>query len=326
MSNGDRHIRIGAFVLHYRFWPQVGQTLDALRGQTRRPDCLVVVDNGSDDGSAGHIARHYPDVEVLQIAENRGPIAGMNVGVTAMLDRGVDAVLMTTHELLLAPDALEMLAARMEEDDAVGAVGPLIGYLDDRDTVFSAGGRLDRKTWEVFHPERGARLSEWRGRPARSVDWVDGSCILLRADAARSVGRFFEEFFFLYDEADFLFRMRDRGWRVECVPAAVAWQDHGELSPYVWVRNKLGLVARNGSRAELARETLRAVYHLARAVPELGDPSRRWEVRAGARGLLDFARGRWGPPPRHLEARWRELRTSNTDQAGRSDHEDREHA
>lgn len=303
-------MRVGAFVLHYRFWPRVCETVDRLLAQSRRPDLVMLVDNGSDDASPAEIARRYPDVEVLEIAENRGPIAGMNVAVAAMLDRGVDAVLMTTHELLLAPDALGALVGRMEEDPGVGALGPLIGYLGDEETVFSAGGRLDRRDWHPHHPERGAPMSEWRGRRPRTVEWVDGSCILLRADAVRATGRFFEEFHFLYDEADFLFRLRARGWRVECVPAAVAWQGHGQLSPYIWVRNKLGLVARNGSRAEMAREVARAVYHLARSVPHAADATERWEMRAAAHGLVDFLRRRWGPPPPHLEARWRELQAA----------------
>ncbi len=300
-------MRIGVFVLHYRFWPQVRQTIDALLAQSRRPDHVLVVDNGSGDGAAAEIATQYPEIEVVEVAENRGPIAGMNVGVNAMLERGVDAVMMTTHELLLAPDAFEILASRLEEEPELGAVGPLIGYLGDRERVFSAGGRLHRRDWRAHHPEQGMAMSDWRDRPPHPVEWLDGSCILLRADAIRGAGEFFEEFYFLYDEVDFLFRVRAQGWAVECVPAAVAWQDHGLLSPYVWVRNKLGLVARNGSKTELARETLRTVYQLARAIPEVADPCQRLEMRARARGLVDFGRGRWGPPPRHLETRWRAL-------------------
>lgn len=300
-------MRLGAFVLHYRHWPGVKSTIDALLTQTRPPDHLLVVDNGSGDGSPAEIRLRYPELEVLEVPVNRGPIAGMNVGLAAMLERGFDAIMMATHELALAPDAVEQLAARLEEKPQLGAVGPLVGYLGDAETVFSAGGRLDRRDWFAHHPDRGTQVSAWRGAPPRQVEWLDGSCIMMRAEAIRELGPFFEGFYFLYDEADFLFRLRERGWVVECVPSAVSWQDHGTLSPYVWVRNRLGLVARNGSKAELAREALRSVYQLLRSVPHAADPASRVAMHASARGLADFVRGRWGPPPPDLESRWRHL-------------------
>lgn len=303
-------MRLGAFVLHYRYWPAVKRTIDGLLTQTRPPDHLLVVDNGSGDGSPAEIRQRYPDLEVIEVPVNRGPIAGMNLGLAAMLERGFDAIMMATHELVLAPDAIERLTARLEERPELGAVGPLIGYLGDPDTVFSAGGRLDRRDWFAHHPDRGTQVSEWRDVPPRQVEWLDGACILMRTEAIRQLGPFFEGFYFLYDEADFLFRVRERGWVVECVPSAVSWQAHGTPSPYVWARNRLGLVARNGSKAELAREILRTVYQLLRDVPHAADPRSRVAMRASARGLADFVRGRWGPPPPHLETRWRSLRST----------------
>ena len=71
-------MKIAAGVLHYRHWPGVRVTLDALREQTRPPEHVVVVDHASGDGSAQHIRDAYPEAEVVEIPSNRGPIAGMN--------------------------------------------------------------------------------------------------------------------------------------------------------------------------------------------------------------------------------------------------------
>ena len=309
-------MKIAAFLLHYRYWPQVRPALDALLGQTRPPDRLLVVENGSGDDSAARIRDAYPEVEVVEVARNRGPIAGLNIGTHAALATGADAVLTATHELLLAPDALARLEARLEEDPGVGAVGPLVGYLSDRCRVFSAGGTVESGTWWIEHRDLGGSMETWRGRPPHQVEWLDGCCMLLRSSAARAVVPFFEGFYYFFEEADLLLRMQAQGWRVECVPAAAAWQEPGAASPYIRARNILGLVARNGSRRQLARMVTKVAAGIVADGTSVGDPSRRWAASVKTRGVLDFARGRWGPPPAEVEARWRQELASRRDLPG----------
>src|SRR3954447_4041211 len=131
---------VGAVIVHYRFWPDIARTLDALLGQTRPPDHLLVIDDRSPDGSADALRRAYPGVEVQIAPENRGCVANFNAGLREMLSRDVDAVLLMTHETELEPDALEHLVGRLEAEPTLGAVGPLLGFLSRRQTVFSAGG------------------------------------------------------------------------------------------------------------------------------------------------------------------------------------------
>jgi hypothetical protein len=81
----------------------------------------------------------------------------------------------------------------------------------------------------------------------------------------------------------------------------VAWQDVGDVSgdpfdPYLAVRNKLGLIARTAPRRMVAREVLRVVSWLIRDAirPRSGS---RADLGPRLRGLIDFCRGSWGPPP-----------------------------
>jgi GT2 family glycosyltransferase len=290
-------MRIGAGILHYRFWPDVRRTLDALLAQTRLPDVLLVVDNGSDDGSTDSLRQAYPDIGIVAISPNRGPIAGLNAVYDALAERGVDAALALTHDTVLAPDALELLAARLEGDQSLGAVGPLLCRDSKPDEVWSAGGTLDRGTWLVGHIVEPRERGAWEGRGPHQVDWLEGSATLVRMDARAQTGRFHEEFFALYDEIDHQIRMREHGWRVECVPAAVAWQEPGAYSPYMWVRNRLGFLARHAPKRFVARDLARVGYHVVRDAARPQTKDTRAELPLRMRGVLDFARGRWGPPP-----------------------------
>jgi GT2 family glycosyltransferase len=290
-------VRIGAAVLHYRFWPGVRPTLDAVLAQSRPADELVLVDNGSDDGSADHIRRAYPQFDLVEVSQNRGPVAGMNLALTSSLAREVDGVLLLPHDCRLAPAALERLCARLEDDERIGAVGPLLGWVSQPERIWSAGGHIHARNWDVGHNVDPPLVSAWEDRPPRQVEWLEGSGLLLRASAARATGLLDERFFYYLDEPDYLLRMRALGWRVECVPSAVAWQEPGNPSSYIRVRNRLGFLARHAPSRYVARELLRVGFYMARDVLRPRVPADRADVRLRLRAVFDFLRNRWGPPP-----------------------------
>src|SRR5688572_13179611 len=143
-------MRVAAAVLHYQHWPGVRQTIDALLSQTRPPDHVLVIENGSGDDSAGRIRAAYPDVEVVEIEINRGPAAGNNHALRAMLAKPVDAALLMCDDSQLAPDAVERLVERMEEAPPVGAVAPLVVYPGvDGKSIIHHGGYLDPRTRQI---------------------------------------------------------------------------------------------------------------------------------------------------------------------------------
>jgi hypothetical protein len=298
-------LRIAAGVVHYRAWPEVRSTIDGLLAQTRRPDELVLLDHASGDGSPSHIRAAYPQLDLVEAPDNRGPAGGLQRLVKELLSRDVDAVFLLPDDIELAPDALEQLAARLDGDPGLGAVGPLVAHQRARDVVFYAGGDINRRTWDLKFREQPSRLADWKGTPPQEVDFLETGGILVRSAAALSAGPIAEHFYYILDDVDFTLQMRAKGWKLECVPAAVAWQDLGDssretlltpISPYLAVRNRLGLLARNAPRRMLARELLRVVSWLVRDAvrPRTGS---RAGLKPAAMGLVDFCRGRWGPPP-----------------------------
>ena len=288
-------MRIGAAVVHYRFWPRVRDTLDPLLAQTRPPDHVVVVENGSGDGSDAAIRAAYPGVDVLAIEHNVGPIAGMNAGMDALLAKGCDAILLLTHETVLAPDALEAMAGRLAADERIGVVGPLLGFLSDRARVWSAGGEVHPRNWDTGHHAKPDRLADWLGGPPREVDWLDGACLLFRADAVRRAGHLNADFFAMFDEPDYQLRLRALGWRAECVAAAVAWQEPGAQPPYMFVRNRLGFIARHAPRRFVLRELARVWAYAARDLVRPRPDRPRADAVRRLKGTGAFLLRRWGP-------------------------------
>jgi GT2 family glycosyltransferase len=294
-------MKVGAVVLHYRFWPEVRSTLSALLAQTRPPEQLVVVDNRSGDGSVPRLREAFPEVEVVEAPGNLGYGAGMNLGMQRLLDGGMDAILLLTHECRLAPDALEALAGRLEEQSTVGAAGPLLAYRSEPTVVFSAGGEIDRSMWRPRHVHEPRLVAEWVGKRPHDAEWLDGAAVLLRSDAVREAGLLDEDYFLYFEETEYLLKLRRLGWPVECVPAALAWQEPGIRPTYLWLRNRLRFLARTAPKRHVLREVGRLAASVVRNSLVSNRMLTRTQVRDRRRALIHFLTRRWGPDPKPSE-------------------------
>lgn len=283
--------RVGVVVCHHRN-PAVVSTLSSLARQSLPPARVVVVDNASGPGWAERIRDAAPWAEVVVAQANGGYAAGMNIGLRALAGEALDAVALATHEVELAPDALAVLAGRLAEAPAVGAVGPLLVWRSDAGRVWSAGGVLDPATWRLAHRNEPADAGSWRGAPPCEVDWLDGAFLLLRPDALERVGGLDERYFLYFEEVDLCVRIRRAGFRVECVPAAVAGQASAGVPVYLAARNRL-LLVRRFAPARLPREAA----HLARVAVGHLVRGRRAAFGPALRGVRDGIFGRGGPPP-----------------------------
>lgn len=284
-------MRIAAVVCHFRRPGAAIRLLGALASQTRAPARVVVVDNASGDGSPERLREAAPWAEVLEAPANRGYAAAVNLGVGVALDGGTEAVALFTHEVHPAPDALEVLAGRLQAAPRVGVVGPLLVWGSDPGRVWSAGGSIDPHTFRPGHVNTPAESGAWRGCGPRAVDWLDGAFLLVRRDVFGAVGGMDERYFLYYEEVDFCLRVRAAGWRIECVPAAVASQEGAGMPVYLACRNRLLLLRRFAPR--------RVVPEAASMLTGVAGHCRhaRWRAIAPAlRGIADGLLGRAGVP------------------------------
>jgi GT2 family glycosyltransferase len=286
---------VGAAILHYRFWPGVRSTAEALLTQATPPDHVVVVDNASNDGSSIEFDRAFPDIEVIEAPVNLGYGGGMNLGIARLLERQMDAILLLTHECRLAPDALEKLVRRLEEKSVVGAVGPLLGYNSTPDLVYSAGGHIEKQTWRPRHVREPRSVAGWVGRAPHQTEWLDGAAVLLRSAAAREAGMLDEDYFLYFEEVEYLLRLRKLGWVVECVPAALAWQEPSTKPTYLWLRNRLRFLARTAPPRHIVREASRLAASVALNSIVPNPKLTLAERHDRRRALFHFLIRRWGP-------------------------------
>jgi hypothetical protein len=259
---------------------------------------VLVVDNGSTDGSVQVLGRDFPGIEVMALPENRRFAGGNNQGLRRALGAGADAVLLLNNDTEPDPRLLEHLVLALEADPKAGAAAPLIYYQAPSRRIWYGGGRCVPALGWVAH--RGLRTED-RGQFQRveATGYLTGCCLLACREAWERVGLLDERYHIYAEDADWCLRARAAGYRLLFVPEARLWHkvsaSSGAMSPwkvYQRARANLTLFARHARGlgrltwlpAFLVQQGFLAAWLLLR-----GHVAAAWAL---PQAFLDAARGR----------------------------------
>jgi GT2 family glycosyltransferase len=264
---------------------------------------VVVVDNGRPGEFRARLADAPQGLTLLENSTNLGFAGGCNVGIEFLLGRGADYVLLLNDDTQVSPTMLRVLVEEAERDPRVGLAGPKIYYHSQPNVIWSAGGAL------TDHGEpRHLRADEVDGASDEGVcdvDYVSGCALLARRELIEQIGLLDERFFAYFEETEWCARARRADFRIVFVPGARLWhkiepgqRTHSPLYLYLMTRNRLLFLKCSGAKPTTI---LRAVNDLLRTAVSWSIKPRHREMRPFSlvivRGVLDFAIGRFGPPP-----------------------------
>jgi GT2 family glycosyltransferase len=274
---------------------------------------VLVVDNGSYDGTLEDVARAFPGVRTLQTGANLGFTGGMNAGLRWALDRGADTVTILYNVTVVPPGTMR----RLGEVAATGcAVSPLVTYLDDPERVWFAAGAVAPETGLPHHGPS-VPLPPVDPDGTRPTEVIAGACLTASAETWRRVGLLDDRYHLIFEDSDWSLRARALGvpLRVDTrstVAHRVSASFDGPMSYlglYYYVRNGLLFTRSHGAGAATTGRFLRR-HVLPRVRVRTGD---RRAAETGRNAVVvgfaatSWALRRFGAAPRPLAAlagRW----------------------
>lgn len=214
---------------------------------------ILVIDNCSPDGSGQMLKNTMKNHEVVITGDNLGYAGGNNIGINRAIERDADYVWILNPDIRVEPESLSILIESMEKNLSIGAIGPRICDRDNRKKIFSDGGQIaPEEGYLTYHKNIGKDADTIASRGINlDVGYVNGSAILLRADALKNIGGFREELFLYFEETDWCMRARNQGWSVAIDTNALVYHQmsrQGFRQYFYMTRNHIWLSKINGNR------------------------------------------------------------------------------
>lgn len=267
----------------------------------------LVVDNGSDDGTAAIVEKEFPWTEVLHIPRNVGPTAGNNRGIEKALARGAEWVLLLNNDTIVAPTLVTRLAAAARDQRKFSVIGPVINYMDDPETVMTDGVVFNPPGFPGFFQRTVVSLRPADPEAITEVDVVNGCCMLIARSVFDRIGLFDERFFLYHDETDFCLRARQSGIGCGVLAEQLVWHKGSasfkntgkRLQRYHDARNLGLLLWKHSGASYRGRRAIDSAFTYAKYIyyrycveREAGHEE---AADAVIEGICDAAAGRFGP-------------------------------
>ena len=206
-------------------WNGFEDTLDCLtsfRTLTYPNYRIVIVDNASAGNDADKFAARFPDIDLIRLDSNLGYAGGNNAGIRHALNQGVDAVWLLNNDTVVEPETLDSLVHELYADDRVGCTGSKIYYFDRPDTLWFAGGFVDRTKGLAGHIGQDER-DVGQHDVMKDVDYITGCSLLVKREIFETVGLLDEDYFLLFEDTDFCSRVQKAGYSSRYVPGSRLW-------------------------------------------------------------------------------------------------------
>jgi GT2 family glycosyltransferase len=215
MHVSEKTPRVTTIILN---WNGLRDTLECIGSVTNLdyPDMhVLVVDNGSTDGSPSVIREKYPSVTLLQNEKNIGFAGGNNLGMEKALEMGTDYLWLLNNDTVVEKDTLGKLVAATMESPEVGLASPAIYFHEEPDRIQFCGSYIDWNRKRIVKIEEGEIIP---GDGENISLW--GTALLIKRKVVEEVGYLNEKYFAYHEDEEYCMRAARAGFRCVVVPEA----------------------------------------------------------------------------------------------------------
>ena len=248
----DINIDLSISIVSYNVKRLLGLCLESIKAHTRGISYqVIVVDNGSSDGTVSMLAEKYPWVTVIPNRKNLGFAAAQNKGLGMGRGRYLFSLDSDTY---ITEDTFTAMVRFMDQFPDAGAAGARL--LSPQGVRQYSRRRFPPSIWPVIY--RGSFLKKIIPPTAQvryyemsdvvldsetEVDWVYGGNIIFRREAIKQAGLFDESFFIYCEDIDISYRMQEHGWKRYFVPEARIYHYGQQGTSQIKVRSYLRHIA-----------------------------------------------------------------------------------
>lgn len=271
-------MHVAIIVLHWRDDQRTQDCLAALRTLDYPNYSIILVDNGSHNGSLERLIAQFPNIPVIRHQENRGFAGGVNPAICHVLEEGAEAIMLLNNDATLSPDALRRMVQTLERHPHIGILSAAV-VRADRPDVMAGVGAIVRRYWTTPIAWN-EQMPSFSPDVPISIPTAFGCALLIRRAVFEHIGLFDERYFFYYEDTDFCMRARAAGFDIAYLPGAVAYhavsastRGIAGLREFYMARSRQIFFRKHRPGIEHLIYSVLAMFHLGRVA--------RWKIQHG---------------------------------------------
>ena len=213
----SHHPKVFIVILNWNGIEDTKECLDSLKKLVYDNFKVVLVDNGSTDGSVSSIKCEYPSVVLMENRDNLGYTEGNNIGMKYALENGADYLWLLNNDTVVQEEALQEMVKSAESSKEVGLLNPYIYYHDDPETLQFKGSIVD---WENYSIRKLSTDKPENGSVEGSRTALWGTALLIKREVVDAIGYLDERYFAYYEDEDYCLRALKKGFECAVVSKA----------------------------------------------------------------------------------------------------------
>ena len=199
--------RTAIILLNWNSFEHTSNCIHSLKKCTGEGFDIIVVDNGSADGSLQALHHEFEEVIFLSNEKNVGFVEGNNRGFEYALEKKYEYVMMLNNDVFVEPNFLVHLTNYMDMHPETGAIQPKIFFNNDRAKVWNGGSRYAHFFGWTYSNNYMRKEGETQ-KLLHEVDWITGCALLVRTSILKEIGLLNKNFFIYYEDVDLSFRIK----------------------------------------------------------------------------------------------------------------------
>lgn len=238
--------KVAVIILNYKLKMLTLNCLDSVLSSSYKNILPIIVDNNSEDGVKEALEK-YSDVSFIQAGDNLGYAQGNNLGIKKALKENADFIFILNPDAEVTSNAINILVTSARKYGSA-IFGPKIyfgGKESNSKIIWYAGGKFDELNVIGAHMGVDEKdLGQYDKQ--EDVDFVTGAAMFVSKEVFEKVGLFDERYFLYYEDSDFCFRAKKKGFRSVYIPEATVYHANAKstglgssLQDYYITRNRM---------------------------------------------------------------------------------------
>jgi GT2 family glycosyltransferase len=221
-----------ACIVYYQDQESLLNLLESLERQSLKPGYVFITDNNSIKSIA--LKNYSFPVQITKLGENKGFAAGANLALKNAINNNFNNLMLLSQDVILDSSSAEQMIVEIVKSK--GIVFPTM-YNRNTNQIFSKGGSVNKLSGSI-------KLSTLKG--LTNPEWADGSCLVFTKEVFNSVEGFYEKFFMYFEDVDFCYRAKSKGFTLKHVDTKVSQTPKGP-NPLLRSKNSVIFARRTGS-------------------------------------------------------------------------------